>query len=110
MKYSLGILAVLLWSSVQIFAQTDWYNPFGKGEIPVQGRCWNEEIGAKYHRLPDRAEKVVRKALWDLSCQSAGLYIKFTTNASKIQVKYTVTSGFLCRICRQRESVESICT
>lgn len=92
------------------FAQTDWYNPFGKGEIPVQGRCWNEEIGAKYHRLPDRAEKVVRKALWDLSCQSAGLYIKFTTNASKIQVKYTVTSGFLCRICRQRESVESICT
>ena len=94
MKHSLGILAVLLWSSVQIFAQTDWYNPFGKGEIPVQGRCWNEEIGAKYHRLPDRAEKVVRKALWDLSCQSAGLYIKFTTNASKIQVKYTVTSGF----------------
>ena len=65
------------------FAQTDWYNPFGKGEIPVQGRCWNEEIGAKYHRLPDRAEKVVRKALWDLSCQSAGLYIKFKTNASE---------------------------
>lgn len=94
MKHSLGILAVLLWSSVQIFAQTDWYNPFGKEEIPVQGRCWNEEIGAKYHRLPDRAEKVVRKALWDLSCQSAGLYIKFKTNASKIQVKYTVTSGF----------------
>ena len=29
MKHSLGILAVLLWSSVQIFAQTDWYNPFG---------------------------------------------------------------------------------
>ena len=27
MKHSLGILAVLLWSSVQIFAQTDWYNP-----------------------------------------------------------------------------------
>lgn len=32
MKHSLGILAVLLWSSVQIFAQTDWYNPLVKGK------------------------------------------------------------------------------
>lgn len=44
--------------------------------------------------MPQRAEQLVRKPVWDLSLQTAGLYVKFYTNASQIQVKYQVTGGF----------------
>lgn len=73
--------------------QTIWYNPATDSLLPIQGRCWNQETGRSYQRLPQRAASIVRKPVWDLSLQTAGLYIKFFTNATSIQVKYQVTGG-----------------
>lgn len=71
-------------------AQTKWINPLEAGYYTVQNQAWPEEIGKSYVRLPDRAEKDVRKPLWDLSRNSAGLSLYFVTDAPRITVRYTI--------------------
>lgn len=73
--------------------KTVWYNPAADSLLPIQGRCWNRETGPVYQRLPQRAARLVRQPVWNLSRQTAGLYIQFRTNAPRIEVKYTVTGG-----------------
>ncbi|MBO7069127.1 MAG: SGNH/GDSL hydrolase family protein [Bacteroidaceae bacterium] len=70
-----------------------WQNPLEVGTNIVHGRWWNEELKDSYHRLPPRAESVVRKAVWNLSKQSAGLSICFHTNSPSIKVRYKVKGG-----------------
>lgn len=89
-----GLSAFLFGQSLCLVAQTTWYNPATDSLLPIQGRAWNTETGKVYQRLPQRAEQLVRKPVWDLSLQTAGLYVKFYTNAPQIQVKYQVTGGF----------------
>lgn len=73
--------------SLGMVAQTDWYNPMIDSLLPIHGRAWNAEIGKCYQRLPQRAKELVRKPVWDLSLQTAGLYVKFYTNAPKIFIE-----------------------
>lgn len=75
-------------------AQTLWYYPATDSLLPIQGRGWNREIGGEYHRLPARAQALVRPPVWDLSQQTAGLYIQFFTNAPTIRVEYQLTGGW----------------
>lgn len=90
---SFMFLFILIFQSMNLCAQTDWYNPLEDISLPVQGRGWNAEIGKVYSRLPLRAKEKVRKPVWDLSQESAGLYVKFHTNAPNIQIKYKVSGG-----------------
>lgn len=89
MKNILAVLALLL--SISISAQTRWYNPMESEFNVVQNQAWTSEIGKTYQRLPHRAKNIVRKPVWGLSQNSAGLAIHFYTNAKKIQVRYGVT-------------------
>ena len=41
-----------------------------------------------YDRLPLRAESQVRKPLWSLSKQTAGLMIRFRSNSPEIKIRY----------------------
>lgn len=79
------------------FAQGDegmtWWNPAESGAGVVKGRGWSADLAAFYDRLPARAETVVRKEVWDLSRNSAGEYIAFTTESDRITVRYTVTGA-----------------
>lgn len=76
-----------------LFAQTKWYNPLNT-EVPViQNQGWTNEIGKTFTRLPARAEKEVRKPVWELSQQTAGLSIHFYTNAPEITIRYGVTGS-----------------
>src|SRR5690606_10884604 len=54
------------------------------------GRGWHTGLAHFYDRLPAKAEKSVRKAVWHLSRESAGLMIRFRSNAPDIRVRYTV--------------------
>lgn len=83
--------ALLLCLTLASRAQWAWHNPQPGAYIHNQG--WNED-GGNYCRLPLRAKDKVRTALWNLSCNSAGLTIRFKTDARNIQVKYKVTGGF----------------
>ncbi|SFS86285.1 Lysophospholipase L1 [Porphyromonadaceae bacterium NLAE-zl-C104] len=76
-----------------LFAQTNWYDPLKENYYVIQNQGWTNEIGKTYQRLPDRAEDEVRKPVWNLSQNSAGLAIHFYTNAEKIEIRYGVTGN-----------------
>ena len=69
-------------------AQMVWKDPLADGFPVVEGRLNDQN---DYSRLPVNVKDSVRKIVWDLSQQSAGLSLSFTTNSSKIQVEYLVT-------------------
>lgn len=76
-----------------LFAQTNWCDPLKENYYVIQNQGWTSEIGKTYQRLPDRAEDEVRKPVWNLSQNSAGLAIHFYTNAEKIEIRYGVTGN-----------------
>ncbi len=79
--------------AVSVNAQTKWYEPLKENVNVIQNQGWTNEIGKTYRRLPDRAEKIVRKSVWDLSENSAGLALHFYTNAEKIEIRYGVAGS-----------------
>lgn len=92
MKNILATLALFM-LAVSASAQTQWYNPMEAKFNVVQNQAWTPEIGKTYQRLPDRAKDIVRKPVWNLSENSAGLAIHFYTNAEKIEVRYGVSGS-----------------
>ncbi len=56
----------------------------------MEGQAWRGEVQSPYDRLPSRAEKTVNAEVWGLSHNSAGLYIKFKTNAHDLVVRYVL--------------------
>ena len=65
-----------------------WWKPVNS-EVPViEGRGWLNEGKSIYHRFPKKAEVTVREDVWNLSKQSAGLSIRFWSNADSIKIKY----------------------
>lgn len=75
---------------------TVWHDPLAEapaGSTFIHNQAWNED-GGNYSRLPMRAKDKVRKPLWDLSRNSSGLALRFTTDAKNISVKYTVDGPF----------------
>ena len=93
-KQALTLTLFILLSLLSSRAQTRWYYPANDSLLPIQGRGWNREIGSEYQRLPARAQALVRPPVWDLSRQTAGLYIQFTTNSPTIRVEYQLTGGW----------------
>lgn len=66
-----------------------WHNPTNWG---VEGRGWTEGLARYYDRLPARAEKTVPRSVWGLSRESAGMSVRFETDAPYIYVRYRLTS------------------
>ncbi len=60
----------------------------------VEGKGWSDTED-DFDRFPARAKDQVRTAVWGLSRQSAGLSVGFTSNATRIRVRWTVTSSRL---------------
>ncbi|WP_422351159.1 SGNH/GDSL hydrolase family protein [Flagellimonas sp.] len=83
---------VLIAGSQVIIAQGEsnikWWNPIDSNYRVVSGQGWPGEVESIYHRLPSRAKSKVRKEVWSLSKHSAGLSIKFRTNADTIKIRY----------------------
>lgn len=66
----------------------EWWNPVNSVVPVISGQAWPNEVKSVYHRFPERAEKSIREKVWNLSKQSAGLSIRFWSNADSILVKY----------------------
>ncbi|MBP89007.1 MAG: hypothetical protein CMJ64_20220 [Planctomycetaceae bacterium] len=62
--------------------------------LNVEGRGWSE-TKATYDRLPAKAEGVVRPPVWSLSHHSAGIAVRFKTDATKIHAKWSLISSSL---------------
>lgn len=70
-----------------------WFSP-GRADTPViEGQAWPREVQNPYDRLPARAEALVRKDVWGLSHQSAGLMVRFMSDAPEIRVRYTINGS-----------------
>jgi hypothetical protein len=62
--------------------------------LDVEGKGW-ADTKAPFDRLPGRAEGFVRGPVWDLGRQSAGLCVRFVTDATSIHARWTLTSETL---------------
>jgi CubicO group peptidase (beta-lactamase class C family)/lysophospholipase L1-like esterase len=60
----------------------------------IDGQGWTD-TDRDFDRFPARARDDVRDAVWDLSRHSAGLSVRFTTNATRIRMRWTVTQNRL---------------
>lgn len=96
MKKNLLTLLACLASTLQLSAQTpmQWKNPMNEPFHVVRGQAWQNELKGTYYRMPDRAEKTIRKAVWDLSRHSAGMSIAFRSDAPQIKIRYQVSGSF----------------
>lgn len=86
------ILIALCFVVSGLRAQWKWSDPLQAGFRVVQNQGWNED-GGNYRRLPLRAKQTVRREVWNLACESAGLSLCFRTDVSEIRVRYLVTGG-----------------
>ncbi len=72
-------------------SETLWYDVRNLG---LEGQGWTE-TKAPFDRLPAKAETSVRPAVWSLSQHSTGLCVRFVTDATNIQARWSVTSDRL---------------
>ena len=63
-------------------------------DLVVEGRAFDERAKT-FDRLPGRAEGVVRDPVWNLSRHSAGMLIRFQTDAPDIHVRWTLSNDQL---------------
>ncbi|GMV94917.1 MAG: hydrolase [Candidatus Hydrogenedentota bacterium] len=63
-----------------------WYNAL---EIGLEGKGWTD-TEHPYDRLPSKAKGVVPDPVWSLSHDSAGMAVRFVTDASAIRARWTV--------------------
>lgn len=67
------------------------WNPAMDTQSFVGGQGWHTGIQSFYDRLPVKVKDAVRKPVWSLSKNSAGLNIRFKSDAPEILVKYAVS-------------------
>ena len=63
-------------------------------QLGVEGRGWDDTKNF-YDRLPATAEDKVRKPVWDLSRNSAGMCVRFVTDATTIHARWALTESWL---------------
>ncbi|CCH53736.1 Platelet-activating factor acetylhydrolase IB subunit beta [Fibrisoma limi BUZ 3] len=79
--------------SAQTITGYTWWKPADSSFPVIDGQAWPTEMQDTLQRLPPRAKGLVRKPVWDLSRQTAGLSIRFVSNAPEIIVRYKVTGA-----------------
>ncbi len=74
-------------------AKVTWHDAESWG---VEGRCWPDEPRKRYYdRLPASAEGKVPAPVWGLSRHSAGMVVRFKSDASAVHVRYKVMTPAL---------------
>lgn len=85
--WSEPLLAAFQVNNSKIKDNIAWYNVEDWG---IEGRAWSE-TKSYFDRLPAKAEKTVRAAVWGLSRHSAGMVARFASNSKNIRVRYELT-------------------
>ncbi|MBS1826003.1 MAG: SGNH/GDSL hydrolase family protein [Acidobacteria bacterium] len=78
---------ILLSAAAALSAQTITWTDIKQADIEGQG--WRD-TKAPFDRMPAKAEKTIRPAVWSLSRNSAGLRLRFTTASPAIHARWTV--------------------
>ena len=86
-RHIIATLAALL-LGVSAFAQ-NWYDA---ATLPLYGKA-RQDTKEIYERLPAEFEGRSRDAVWYLGRNSAGLYVRFSSNASAIWLRWSAKFG-----------------
>jgi len=62
--------------------------------VLIEGRAFSD-TESYYDRLPKRAKETVPKSVWDLSHHSAGMALRFVTDAEAFKVRWAVRNNSL---------------
>lgn len=89
-KCLLGVALAVL-AGITAYAQEKKVVYTDASTFPLYGKCI-EETSARYERLPLELKGVVRDPVWDLGRNSAGLYVRFRSNSTKICARWKSTS------------------
>lgn len=87
---SIGLITYACFAFAQADKQMKTWNPISESQPVIEGQAWPDEVKDFYDRLPGKAQAKVRKEVWNLSKNSAGLQMRFKSNANNIEVKYVV--------------------
>ncbi|NLR80916.1 SGNH/GDSL hydrolase family protein [Chitinophaga eiseniae] len=93
----ISTMAILLLTTVGSMAQQTasrtykTWTPATDTAYALEGQGWKTGLRNYYDRLPERAQKDVRPPVWTLSNNSAGLSLRFRSDADEIIVKYAVS-------------------
>lgn len=71
--------------------ELDWHDA---RKFTVEGLGF-KDLASPYDRLPARAEKVVRDAVWNLSRDSSGVLVRFMANTTAIHARWTLRNKTL---------------
>jgi len=89
------LLGVLLCKAILCFASAQtkmvWWKFSDSNYSSIEGLGWPGEKYGSIQRLPDRFNDHVSMSTWDQSIQSAGLSIRFVSNAPEILVRYKLS-------------------
>jgi lysophospholipase L1-like esterase len=91
---NLSLAVYCLVFTISSFAQT--YKSIDPSKLDInmlEGNAFFPGGAGFYNRLPRDAESKVRKDVWNLSQHTAGLKLRFKSNATEIIVRYVVTGG-----------------
>ncbi len=88
MKKIVTLLCASFISLGGIFANDVIYHDATK--FPLYGSAVRND-SVTFTRLPDSLKSKIRKELYDLGTNTAGLFIRFSTNATKMKVKWNST-------------------
>lgn len=85
------LFAAALIAGTGSFAQNKDVVYHDASAFPVFGKCV-DATSARYERLPEDLKGVIRDPLWELGRNSAGVYIRFRSNSTKICARWKSTS------------------
>ena len=64
-------------------------------ELVVCGQAFEPGEGPRFRRLPQYLEGIVRDPVWNLGCNSAGLYVRFRSDAPALWARWTNTGNHM---------------
>jgi lysophospholipase L1-like esterase len=88
------VLIAALVTAVGTEAKEDnivWHDAAG---LTIEGRGWSN-TETFYYRLPKSAKSKVTDAVWGLGSNTAGMVVRFVTDASEIKARWSLTSANL---------------
>ncbi len=98
-RIAFGSFAVILFTGSALAETPKEATPTTTHEIlpaHTEGQGWTgPNLASPFDRLPAKAEKIVRPAVWSLSRHSSGISFRFNSDSPDITIKYTLTSGSL---------------
>src|SRR5690606_29609677 len=89
-RISIALLFFFLLTNISYAQEIKWFGESPEMMQALEGRGW-DDIG--FNRLPDSAENTVRVPVWNLSRQTAGLMLRFTSDSPEINITYSPTGN-----------------